>query len=101
MFGARKKPQIRVHIKVAGFIDRKMTTAEFDLDVPDGTTIKKLFGLIDKSGQVRGKVMKKIMALPKPPTVLVNGSGIDVPGELGLEVVEGDEVAVMTPMAGG
>jgi len=101
MFGGGKKQKIKVHVKVAGFVDRKMTTAEFDLEAPEGTTIKKLFNLIDKSGQVKGRVMKKIMAMPKPPTVLVNGSGIDLPDELGREVVEGDEVAVMTPMAGG
>ena len=101
MFGSRNKPQIKVHVKVAGFIDQKMTTAEFELGVPEGTSVKKLFSLIDKSGKVKGKVMKKIMAMPKTPTVLINGSGIDVPDELDREVCEGDEVAVMTPMAGG
>ena len=101
MFSFGKKPKITVHVKVAGFVDRKMVTAEFDLSVPEGTTIKKLFALVDKSGKINGSPMRKIMALPRPPTVLVNGGGIDVPAELGLELKERDEVAVMTPVAGG
>ena len=96
-----KKPQISVHVKIAGFVDRKMIATEFDLQAPEGTTIKKLIKLVDKSGKVKGKPLKKIMAMPRPPTVMVNGEGIDVPDELGRTIAEGDEVAVMTPLAGG
>ncbi|HUT54484.1 MAG TPA: MoaD/ThiS family protein [bacterium] len=101
MFGSGKKPKISIHVKVAGFIDGKVLTAEFDLEAPAGVTVKELFKLVDKSGRVKGNVMKKILALPRPPTVLVNGSGLDLPDELGLALADGDEVAVMTPLAGG
>jgi molybdopterin converting factor small subunit len=101
MFGSAKKPRIRVHVKVAGFVDGKLLTAEFDQEAPEGATIKDLLKLVDKSGRVKAGVMKKILALPRPPTVLVNGSGLDLPDELGRALSPGDEVAVMTPLAGG
>jgi molybdopterin converting factor small subunit len=86
---------------VAGFIDGKVITSEFDLSAPEGVTVKELFKLVDKSGQVKGGAMKKILGLPRQPTVLVNGSGLDLPEELGQTLRDKDEVAVMTPLAGG
>jgi molybdopterin converting factor small subunit len=96
-----KKANISVHVKVAGFIEMKMTTAEFDLAVPEGTSIKELFTLVDKSGQLKGKAMKKMLAALRPPTVLHNGRGLDVPEELKTTLAAGDEIAIMTPMSGG
>lgn len=96
-----RKPLISVHVKVAGFIDNKMVATEFDLEVPEKTTIKKLFTLVDKSGKIHRKAMKKIMAMHRPPTVLVNGLGIDVPDDFKTTLNPGDEIAIMTPLAGG
>jgi molybdopterin converting factor small subunit len=101
MFGSAKKPRISLHVKVAGFVDGKVITAEFDQEAPEGVTVKELLKLVDKSGRVKGGVMKKILALPRPPTILLNGSGLDLPDELGRALAPGDEVAVMTPLAGG
>ena len=96
-----KKPVIKVHIKVVGFVEKKMVAAEFDLEVPQGTTLKKLFSRADKSGKLESRVIKKIMAMPRPPTVLVNGSNIDVPKGLAMKIEAGDEVAILTPVGGG
>lgn len=95
------KPSITVHLKVAGFVDRKMITAEFDVLAPEGTSLKKLFPLVDKSGKLEGKVMKKIFGLPRPPTILLNGAGVDLPEGLAEIVKAGDEVSVLTPFSGG
>ncbi len=96
-----KKPKISVHVKVAGFVDGKMMTAEYDQEAAEGTTLKKLFALIDKSGVMKGKVMKAIMRSPRPPTIMINGDPQDVPEAYAMVIKDGDEVAVMTPMAGG
>lgn len=95
------KPTINIRLKFAGFVDLKMFTAEMDLCVPAGTSLKRLFALADKSGKLPPKAMKKVLALPRPPTVLLNGSAIDVAEDLSYELREGDEVAVMTPIGGG
>jgi len=95
------KAQINVHIKVAGFVDRKMVTADFEIEAPEGVKLKKLLSLADKSGELPGKVIKKILGMPRPPTVLLNGDSLDLPAGLKLVVADGDEVSVMTPMAGG
>lgn len=95
------KPTVSIHFKLAGFVDRKMITAEFDLDVPEGSSIKDLFGLVDKSKKTPPKVMKKIMKSIRPPTIMVNGGALDLPEELTRRLAAGDEVAVMTPIAGG
>ncbi len=99
MFG--KKKQVKVRVKVAGFIDRRMITEEFDFEAPEKTSVKKLFGLIDKSGPIKGGVMRRMLGLPKPPAILINGDGIDLPGGLGRSIGEGDEISIMTPMGGG
>lgn len=101
MFNRKQKKLMTVHLKVAGFVDRKMVTAEFDFEAPEGTTLKKALALAGKSGQLKGGVMRKILAMPRPPTILVNGAGVEMPGDLGRVVEAGDEIAVMTPMAGG
>jgi molybdopterin converting factor small subunit len=100
MFG-NPKPFITVHLKVAGFMDRKMITAELDLPVPEGSTVKQMFSLADKSGKLPRKVMKNMLGALRPPTVLLNGRGLDVPSELSQQLNPGDDIAVMTPMAGG
>lgn len=90
-----------MRIKVAGFVDNAMVTEEFELSVPEGSTVKKVMSLADKSGKMKRPVIKKIMRMPRPPTVLLNGTGLDIPGGLSSKVNEGDELAVMTPVAGG
>lgn len=97
----KPKPTITVHLKVAGFVDRKMITAELDLPLPEGSSVKELFAVADKSGRLPPKVMKKMLGSPRPPTILLNGRGLDVPDELGQKLGAGDDIAVMTPMAGG
>lgn len=96
-----KKNQIKVRVKLAGFVDRKMLTADFELMAPEGVPLKKLLSLADKSGAYPGKAMKKVLGLPRPPTILVNGESIDLPEDLKMTIKDGDEVAVMTPVAGG
>ncbi len=96
------KPEtIQVHFKLAGFLDGKMTTCEFELEVPEGTTLKKAFKLADKSKHYKGKLIKKILGLPRQPTVLRNGQSMDVPDDLETELCEGDEISIMTPVGGG
>ncbi len=96
-----RKPPITVHLKAAGFIDNRMLTAEADIEAPEGVHIKKMFSLADKSGRIPPKMIKKIFSSPRPPTVLVNGTSIEVPKELKTVLNHGDEVAVMTPLGGG
>lgn len=95
------KKLIQIHIKVAGFVDNKMVSAEFDLETPEGTTVKKLMALADKSRKLPPRSMKRIMGLPRPPTLLVNGSNTDVPEGYKTVLKDGDEVAIMTPLGGG
>lgn len=96
-----KTPVIKVRLKVAGFVDQKMITSEFDLEVPEGTRLKKFFQLADKSGKLPGKPIKKILGLPRQPTVLLNGEGLDLPEGMDQPVKAGDEVSLITPFGGG
>ena len=100
IFGA-KKPEVTVRLKVAGFMDGRIVTAEFPLAVPEGASLKEVFKLADKSGKLPARAMKIFLSLPRPPTVLHNGRNLDVPAELRATIAAGDEIAVMTPFAGG
>ncbi|MFO8057708.1 MAG: MoaD/ThiS family protein [bacterium] len=92
---------IQIHFKLAGFLDGQMMTYQFDLEVPQGVSLKKAFKLADKSRHYKGKLIKRILKMPRPPTVLLNGNSLDVPGDLDTELGQGDEVAIMTPVGGG
>lgn len=103
LFGKKKNagPPVRVHLKVAGFVGGKMNSAEFDLEAPAGATVKQCLKLADKSPALKGKPVAAMLAMPKAPTVMVNGEGIVVPDDLGRVIEDGDELSIMTPFAGG
>ena len=103
IFGA-KKPRpggVTVRLKVAGFVDGRMVTADFQLEAPEGASLKEVFKLADKAGKLPARALRKILSMPRPPTVLQNGRSLDVPADLGATVAAGDEIAVMTPLGGG
>ena len=91
----------RVKVKLAGMIDRKMVNQIYDEEVKEGTTLEELFKAIDKKGGWGNKYFKKLLKLPTPPVLLINGEQAELDQLKELTVKDGDEVALLMPMAGG
>ena len=88
-------------VKLAGMIDRKMVNQVYEEEVAEGTKLAELFKQIDKKGGWGRSYFKKILKLPTPPVLLVNGEQVDLEKLAEISVKDGDEVALLMPMAGG
>jgi len=88
-------------VKLAGMIDRRMVNQVYDEEVAEGAKLEELFKQIDKKGGWGKAYFKKLLKLPMPPVLLVNGEQVDLDRIKDLVVKDGDEVALLMPMAGG
>ncbi|OGP60051.1 MAG: hypothetical protein A2V67_08870 [Deltaproteobacteria bacterium RBG_13_61_14] len=88
-------------MKLMVMLGTRMVNESFEEEVAEGTTLEKLFQQVDGSKRFKKKYFKEILAAPRPPVVLLNGNRVEVPEELGEKLNEGDEVSVVSPIAGG
>ncbi len=91
----------KVRVKIAGMIDRKMLNRVYDEEVREGLKLKELFEQLDKSQGKGQNYFKKFLKLPTPPVILINGDQIELSEVLETVVKDGDEIALLMPMAGG
>jgi molybdopterin converting factor small subunit len=91
----------KVRIKIAGMIDRKMLNRVFDEEVKDGIRVKELFEHLDRTQTKGQNYFKRFLKLPSPPVILINGEQMELKEALNSQVKDGDEIALLMPMAGG
>jgi len=92
---------MKVSVKIMVMLGTKMVNESFEEEVAEGATLDQLFRQVDKSKRFKKKYFKEIFSAPRPPVVLLNGNRIEVPEEAGEKLNEGDEVSVLSPIAGG
>jgi len=91
----------KVRVKIAGMIDRKMLNRVYEEEVKEGLKVKELLFHLDKT-QAKGQhYFKKMLKIPTPPVILINGEQQDMKEALETLVKDGDEIALLMPMAGG
>lgn len=88
-------------VKLAGMIDRKMVNQVYDEEVAEDTRLTELFKQLDKKAGWGKSYFKKILKLPTPPVLLLNGEQVDLEKLAEISLKDGDEVALLMPMAGG
>jgi len=79
----------------------KMVNESFEEEVAEGSSLEQLFRQVDGSRRFKRKYFKEALSAGQPPVVLLNGSRVEVPEELGEQLKDGDEVSVVSPIAGG
>ncbi len=89
----------KARVKLAGLIDRNMVNRVYDQEFEDGVKLKELLERLDKT-QAKN-YFKKMLKLPTPPVILINGDQHDIPEAMEMAVKDGDEIALLMPMAGG
>jgi len=91
----------KVRVKIAGMIDRKMLNRVYEEEVKEGVKVKELLERLDKTQGKGQNYFKKFLKLPTPPVILINGDQRDLKEALEIAVNDGDEIALLMPMAGG
>lgn len=92
---------MKVSVKLMFMLGTRMVNESFEEEVADGTTLERLFQQVDGSKRFKKKYFKEIFSAPRPAVVLLNGNRVEAPEELGEKLNEGDEVSVLSPIAGG
>ena len=91
----------KVRVKIAGLIDRNMVNRVYDEEVKDGLKVREILEHLDKTSAKSGHYFKKMLKLPTPPVILINGDQLDLKEALEAVARDGDEIALLMPMAGG
>ena len=92
---------MKVKVKVSGMVDRKLINRVLEKELEEGITIKKLFEKLDQEKELGRKFFKKMLKLPSPPVLLINGENVDLKEGLERALNDGDEISLIMPMAGG
>jgi len=92
---------MKVSVKLMVLLGAKMVNESFEEEVAEGTSVEQLFRQVDGSRRLQRKYFQEALSAGRPPVVLLNGSRVEVPEELGEQLKDGDEVSVVSPIAGG
>lgn len=91
---------VKAHI--AGVFAGVPVIAEGDVELKDNSDLKTFFKKADKPlGFGTQKYFRLVLRMPNQPTVLLNGDRLDLPEGFRHLLRHGDEITVLSPMAGG
>ena len=98
-FFGRPRPGVRAHVILKGQIGEGWYDVDRWLELPRGATLE---GLLDEADRQGIALRAAIAASPHlAHTLMWNGERAPVEENLAREVVDGDEVYLLAPMAGG
>jgi len=92
---------VKVKVSIVAFLGVKAVNKVLDVEISDGSTILDLFNKIEKDGEVEKEFFKTMLSQRRPVTVLINGERIDISKDKKRKLSNGDEISVVSPIAGG
>ena len=91
---------MKVHLLLKGYMLGTFLDHEFDLDLPEGATLRQALRRAGKERNVDfDRVLKEHEVIRE--SILVSGQRLDWPGCLDHVLEEGDSVFMLSPLAGG
>ena len=90
---------IRVHLLVKGRIGEGWLELDRTFKLPDGSTLSVLFDEAEKTGFALREALEQHPHLRR--TMMLNGERCPVDDNLGRPLAEGDEVYLLSSIAGG
>lgn len=97
----RRGRAIRVNVTVRSFIEGRMIRVSKMTEARDGDRLKDLLKQLRREGALEASVVRYILGGPPGVTVLQNGARRDMPEAREARLADGDELSILTPMAGG
>ena len=101
LFGRQRSEPIKVKLHVRAFIDGRMLRVAADADAQKGDRLKDLLKRLRRAGTLDSSVVRQVLRGNPAVMVLRNGERLTMPGAANEILADGDEVSVLTPMAGG
>ena len=93
------KDMIRVHLLVRGRVGDGWLDVDEDLRVPPGTTLRELLILVEKRGIPLNEALARSPHLAH--TLMWNGERSPVEESAGRTLADGDQIYLLSPLAGG
>ncbi len=91
---------MKVHFLLKGYMLGTFLDHEFDLELPDGATLKEALRRAGRARKVDfDRVLKEHEVIRE--SILVSGRRLDWPSCLDHVLKEGDDVYMLSPLAGG
>jgi molybdopterin converting factor small subunit len=93
-----------VRVRTIGLLRSLIRQGEFGVDLPEGASVADLLSRLAETygGAVAAHLTAPVDAGAHPPLrVMVNGRDIGVLADRATVLAEGDDVLVLTPIAGG
>jgi len=92
---------LKLKIRVAGFILGKSINESFEEEFKEGTSLGDMFKALNKEKRVGKGFFAGLMTKPGSISVLLNGDRVVFPQDEQIKLKDGDEIAVLSPIAGG
>ena len=93
---------MKIKVKIAGMVERKLVNRVLEVEPEkQPISIEELFDYLDRKQELGKKFFKKMLRLPSPPVLLLNGENLDLKEGLKRKLSDGDEISLIMPMAGG
>jgi molybdopterin converting factor small subunit len=93
------KDMIRVHLLVRGRVGDGWLDVDEDLRVPVGTTLTEFIALVEKRGIPLNDALARSPHLAQ--TLMWNGERCPVEESAGRTLADGDQIYLLSPLAGG
>lgn len=93
-----------IRVRTVGLLRSLMRQGEFAVSLPDGATVADLLESLSVTyaGEVAERLNEPARAMAHPSLrVMVNGRDIGVLDDRATVLADGDDVLVLTPIAGG
>ena len=101
LFGSKHASPIRVTLNVRAFVDGQMARLALDAKANEGDRLKDLLKHVGRQGALDLSVIRYILKGSPGVTVLQNGQRLSMPKGAGARLVDGDQLSIITTMAGG
>jgi molybdopterin converting factor small subunit len=101
LFGRKRADPIRVTLNVRAFLDGQMVRLRLDAQASEGDRLRDLLKQLSREGTVDASVARFVLKGTRGVTVLHNGQRLPMPEGANAPLADGDELSVLTPMAGG
>lgn len=101
LFGRKRTHAVRVSLNLRAFIGGRMVRLSLDTQADKGNRLKDLLKQLSREGAVDASVVRHIVKGGAGVTVLQNGQRLSMPEAANARLADGDEISVLTPMAGG
>lgn len=88
-------------VRIAGFILGKSINESFEEEITEGITLEEMFNVLNKQKRVGKGFFAGLLTKPGSISILLNGDRVVFPQDGQIKLKDGDEIAVLSPIAGG